>query len=96
VDDGRADLALDVVPHDGQSALLEPLAPVRIGGDENRDAVHEGAAGLQGLLGIVLGRPLGADGKIGDQDVRSGLSKDIDDVRLLVVGFLDFVPKIFP
>ena len=55
VDDGGADLALDVVADDRQAALVEALLPVRLAGDEDRDAVHEGAAGVEDLLDVPLG-----------------------------------------
>src|SRR5207249_11058281 len=63
VDDRRADLALDVVPHDRQLALREAPGPVRLRGDEDRDAVDERAARVQDLLDVPLRRHLRADRK---------------------------------
>src|SRR5216684_5607346 len=41
MDDGRADLRLDVVTDDRQLLLFEALLPVGLAGDEDRDAVDE-------------------------------------------------------
>ncbi len=43
VQDGRADLCLDVIPDDGESGIRELLGPRVVGGDEHRDAEHEAA-----------------------------------------------------
>src|SRR3972149_3077 len=45
--DRGAHLGLDVVADDRQPALLEAAAPVRLPGDEHRNAVDEGAPGGQ-------------------------------------------------
>src|SRR5579883_529450 len=50
MNDGRADLALDIVADQRQLLLLEALPPLRLGGDEDRNAIDEGAARLQRLL----------------------------------------------
>ena len=52
VGDGGADLRLDVVADDGQARVGELLGPLRVGGDEDRQAVDEGAAGVDGALGV--------------------------------------------
>ena len=69
VDDRRADLRLDVVADDRQPGLDEAPVPVVLAGDEDRDAVHHRAAGLEDLLDVPLGRLLGADRQVGDDDV---------------------------
>ena len=67
-------------PMIGSAALLEALLPVVSTGDEDRDAVDEAAAGLEDLLDVPLGRHLGADRQVGDDDVGLGLAEDLDDV----------------
>src|SRR5205807_1126736 len=52
VDDGGADLTLDVVADDGQAMLLEAAPPCRLAGDEDGDTVHHPAAGGEGLLHV--------------------------------------------
>ena len=74
--DRRADLALDVVADDRHAALLEAILPVLLAGDEDRDAIDEAAAGLEHLLDIPLGRHLGANRQIGDDDVGLGVLQD--------------------
>ena len=50
-------------------------------GDEDRDAVDEGAAGLERLLGVPLGRRLlRADRQVADQHVGPGLAQRTGDV----------------
>src|SRR4051794_36554093 len=83
VGDGGADLGLDVVADDRQAGLLEALVPVVLARDEDGDAVDERAAGLEDLLDVPLGRLLGADGQVGDDDVRVRLLEDRDDVGRL-------------
>ena len=80
VDDRRADLGLDVVADDRQAGLLEALVPVVLAGDEHRQAVDEADAGLQRLLDVPLGRLLGADRQVADEDVGLRLLEDADDV----------------
>ncbi len=80
VDDRGADLRLDVVADDREALLDEAVVPVVLGGDEHRDAVHEGAAGLEDLLDVPLRGLLGTDGQVGDDDVGLRLLEDADDV----------------
>ena len=80
VDDGGADLRLDVVADDRQPGLGEALVPVVLAGDEDRQAVDEADPGLERLLDVPLGRLLGADRQVADQDVGPGLLEDPDDV----------------
>ena len=58
VGDGGADLRLDIVADNRHTGITELLRPLRIGGDEHRQAVHERAAGIHGGLGIGLVSPL--------------------------------------
>ena len=51
--DGGAHLRLDVVAHDRQFGVSEPLRPLFVACDENRHAVHESAACFQSSLRIV-------------------------------------------
>ena len=67
-------------PMIGSPASLEALVPVVLAGDEHRDAVDEAAAGLEHLLDVPLGRLLGADRQVGDDDVGLRLLEDPDDV----------------
>jgi hypothetical protein len=67
-------------PTIGRPGLLEAVVPVLLAGDEHRDAVDHRAAGLEDLLDVPLGRLLGADGQVGDDDVGLGLLEHLDDV----------------
>src|SRR4029079_6047278 len=78
--DGRADLALDVVANDRNAALLESVRPVFLAGDEDRNAVDEHAARLEHLIDIPLGRHLGADRQVGDNNVGVGVFEDFGDI----------------
>jgi hypothetical protein len=69
-----------IVADDRQPRFAEAVGPVLLAGDEDRDAVHEAAAGLEDLLDVPLGRLLGAHGEVGDDDVGLGLLEDADDV----------------
>src|SRR5674476_1050256 len=80
VHDGGADLALDVVADDRHAGLDEALLPVRLAGEEHRDAVDHGAAGGEDLLRIPLGGLFAADGEVVDHDVGLRLLEDTDDV----------------
>jgi hypothetical protein len=72
VDDRRPDLALDVVADDRQPGLLEALVPVVLAGDEDRQAVDEADAGGERLLDVPLGRLLGPDRQVTDEDIGLG------------------------
>ena len=80
MDDGRADLRLDVVADDREPGLAEAVAPVLLARDEHRDAVHEAAAGLEHLLHVPLGGLLGAHREVGHDHVGLGVLEDLDDV----------------
>src|SRR6185369_4548275 len=80
VRDRRADLRLDVVADDRNAGLLEAPLPVGLTRDEHRHAVHHRAAGGEDLLRVPLGRFLGADREVVDDDVRAGLLENPDDV----------------
>ena len=75
VDDGRADLALDVVADDGHAGVAELAGPLGVRGDEDGDGVDEGDAGVEAGLGVVALGLLGADRQVGDQDVGLGLAQ---------------------
>ena len=76
VDDRRADLALDVVADDRQTGLLELFVPVVLAGDEDGQAVDDADAGFEGLFDVPLGRLLGADRQVADDDVGLGVLED--------------------
>ena len=80
VDDGGADLALDVVADDRHAGLDEALLPVGLAGDEDGDAVHHGAAGGEDLLRVPLGGLFAAHRQVADDDVGLRLLEDADDV----------------
>ena len=82
---------LDVVADDRQPGLLEALVPVVLAGDEDRQAVDEADAGRERLLDVPLGRVLGADRQVTDEDVGLGLFEDADDVGGFARGFGDLL-----
>jgi len=61
-------------------ALLEAPAPVGLASDEDRDAVDEGAAGVEHLLDVPLGRHLAAHGQVVHDHVGAGVAQDAGDV----------------
>ena len=87
--DRRADLRLDVVADDRAAGFLEALLPVRLARDEDGHAVHHRDAGLEDLLRVPLGRGLGADREVVDDDVGSGLLEDLHHVVGLSRRLLD-------
>ena len=97
VDDRRADLGLDVVADDRQAGLLEALVPVVLAGDEHGDAVDEAAARLEDLLDVPLGRLLGADRQVGDDDVGVRLACRISTMSAVSPGaFVIFCLRYLP
>ena len=90
VDDGRADLALDVVADDGHAGGVEPAGPLGVGGDEHRDGVDEAHPGLEAGLGVEPLGLLGADRQVADQHVGAATSRsDGDHVDRLGRRLLD-------
>src|SRR5947209_28678 len=69
VGDGGADLALDVVTDDRDAGGPELLGPLRGAGDEHRQGVDEGDAGVDGALRVELRGVLGPDRQVADQHV---------------------------
>ena len=63
VDDGGADLSLDVVTDDGDALFGEFAFPLGAAGDEHRHAVDHGDAGFQRAFHVELGGVLAADGQ---------------------------------
>ena len=63
---------LDVVADDRQAGVGELLRPLRVGGDEDRQRVDEGAAGVDRGLGVELVGLLRADRQVGDDARRPG------------------------
>ncbi len=80
MDDGGPDLRLDVVADDRKASLLEPLLPVLLAGDEDRDTVDETATGLEDLLHIPLGGHLAADRQVVHHDVGLGVFENAHDI----------------
>ncbi len=64
VDDGRAQLRLDVVADDRHARRLELRRPFGVGSDEDGDVVDEGHARFQRAFRVEFGRLLAADGQI--------------------------------
>src|SRR3954447_682996 len=62
--DGCADLAFYIVANQGKPASFELAAPEWIRRDEDRDAVDEGASGLQRAARIPFARPPRSNGEI--------------------------------
>ena len=87
--DGGAHLALDVVAHDGHAGVGELLRPHRVTGDEHRDGVHEGDAGFEARLGVVLLRDLGPNGEVGHEDIGPAVAQDLGHVDRLERRLLD-------
>jgi hypothetical protein len=77
-----------------RARLGEPGVPVVLAGDENGQAVDEADAGGEGLLDVPLGRLLGADREVADEDVRLGVLEDPDDVGRLAWGLGDLLLQI--
>src|SRR5437867_5004461 len=94
VDDGRADLGLDVVADDRQTLVLEALLPVRLTRDEDGDAVDKADPGGQRLLDVPLGRLFRADRQVADEHVGLALLEDADDVRGFAGRLLDDVGQV--
>ena len=94
MDDGGADLGLDVVAHDRHARLAEALGPVVLLRDEHRDAVHEAAARLEHLLDVPLRGLLRPHREVGDDDVGLGLAQDRDDVGGLPGRLLDLLLEV--
>ena len=94
VRNGGAHLGLDVVADDGQAVLAEPLRPVARTGDEDRDAVHEAASGLQDLLHVPLRGFLAAHGQIAHHHVRLRFLEHLDHVHGVAGVLLDDLAEV--
>src|SRR3954454_4919134 len=88
MDDRSAELSLDIVTDNGDSALAEPLRPGRIAGDEYRDAIDERDAGFERAFGVELGSLLAAAREIVDQYVGARFLEHAHDIRLLGLRFV--------
>ena len=86
MDDGRADLALDVVADDRQSGVAELLRPFRIGGEEDGHAIDHRDARFEAGFRVVLDGLVGADGQIAQQHLGARLAQSLGDVGRLEVG----------
>jgi len=95
VDNGSADLGLDIIADDGEAVVGETGAPVGAGADEDRDAVDETATGLEDLFDIPLGSGLGADGQVVEDDVGLGLLEEFDDIGGGARGLLNDLGEVF-
>src|SRR5439155_25845723 len=93
--DGGAHLRFDVVADDGQPAVGKALLPVRLGSDEDRDAINKCAARFEHLFDVPFGGHFRADRQIGDDHVGAGGFEDADDVVGGSLGFGDNLAEIF-
>ena len=84
---GRAQLRLNVVADERQIFFLKPLRPDRVAGDENRDVVDKSEPRFKRAAGIETGRFLRADRQIVDHDLGAGFAQLPDN---LLAGRLFF------
>ena len=73
-------------PTIGRPASLELLRPFRVGGEEDRHAIHQRDARVEAGLRVVLDRLVGADRQIAEQHLGAGLAQSLGDVGRLEVG----------
>jgi hypothetical protein len=73
VDDGGAQLRLDIVSDYRKTFFGEAVGPCRVAGDEDRDVVDQGYTGVEGAFRIKSGRFLGTDGEIVEKNLGSGI-----------------------
>ena len=85
MDDGGADLRLDVIADQRDAGRLETRRPFGIAGDEDGNGVDEGHARFQRALGVELCRLLRSDRQVVDHDVGAGLAQRGD--HLVPIGF---------
>ena len=76
-------------PTIGTPGVGELLRPRRVAGDEHRQRVDEGDAGVDRALRVEAVRVLAADRQVGHEDVDLGVLEHLDDVDRLLVGLLD-------
>ena len=69
-----------IADQEGIPPLGEAGCPGGVRGNEHRHAVDEADTGLEGLLGVELGGPLGTDGQVVDEDLRLRVPEDLGDV----------------
>ncbi len=84
MDDRRADLRLDVVADDRHAGDAEAFGPGGIAGDEDRDIVDEGDAGIERARSVKLGRGLAADGQVVHHHVGLRRAQPFDDAVVIV------------
>ena len=87
--DRGADLGLDVVTDDRHAGITELLSPLRIGGDEHRQTVHERASGIHGGLGVRLVGPLGTDRQVRNKHIYLLVAQHLGHVDRLGVRLFD-------
>ena len=87
--DRGADLRLDVVAHDGEPRVREPLGPLGVARDEHRDAVHEPGARQDRGLRVELRGLLGAHREVGHDHVDLGVAERLRHVHGRAVGLVD-------
>ena len=78
--DGGAQLRLNVVADERQIFFLKSFRPDRIAGDKNRDVIDKAESGFERAAGIKAGRFLGADRQIIDHDLGAGFSQFVDNL----------------
>ena len=80
VEDGSADLGLNVVANDRHSPFHEPVPPILFAGDKHGDAVDHAAAGVKNLLRVPLGRHFAAHGEVVNDHVHFPFPENVGNV----------------
>ena len=80
VQNGGSDLALDIIPDDGQMLIGKTLAPVFRASNEYGDAIHHTAAGIQDLFHVPFGRHLRSNRQVIDDHIGLGILENFDNV----------------
>ncbi len=94
VKDRGADLGFHVIADQRQAFRLETRPPLGVGSDEHGNAVDEGAAGGEGLLGIPPRRLLRPHRQVADHHVGIGPAQNGGHIGGRLLGFLDHVLEI--
>ena len=77
---GRADLTLDVIAKDGKLRVAESLCPIFRRGNEHRNAVDKRTARFNGLLHIPFGCHLGTNRQEVDDNIGLRIFEQFDDI----------------
>lgn len=83
VNNGRAQLRLDVIADDRDARASEPVGPPGIAGDEDRDVVDESDPCLQRAFGVEFGCLLRADRQVIHHHLGAGFTQGGDHRSLV-------------